>query len=75
MSKIQQTDIGEKVRQMGYKDFFCNCPQSWASHFFGPTSLAYQHWIEGWEIAQLEAYCAMMAEKTKWIVEQEKRER
>lgn len=73
MPKIQQIDVAAKVRQMGYEDFFCDCPQSWASHFFGPTSLAYQHWIEGWEQAQVEAYSAMQEEKAKWIVEQEKR--
>ena len=73
MPKIQQIDVAAKVRQMGHDDFFDDCPQSWASHFFFFFSLAYQHWIEGWEQAQVEAYSAMQEEKAKWLVEQQKR--
>lgn len=52
-------DIVRQVRQMGAQDFANGDNQTIIhhQHFFGPKSLAYQHWIEGWERAALESYC------------------
>lgn len=61
---------------MGREDFLAGDSQSLIHYeqFFGPKSLAYAHWIEGWEMAAVEAYSRMMEEKQKWLVEQAKRE-
>ena len=74
MPKVELTDTTAEVRKMGMDDFYDDAPQSGAGQFFSPKSRAYRYWIEGWEIAQLEAYCAMMTEKAKWLIEQGKRE-
>ena len=44
---------------MGREDFYSDYPQSYIHYvqFFSPKSLAYVHWIEGWEQAAVEAYC------------------
>lgn len=69
-------EITRQVRQMGEQAFYEDYPQTIIrdQEFFGPKSQAYTHWIEGWEMAAVEAYSRMMEEKQKWLVEQAKRE-
>lgn len=74
MSKPVIADIASSVRQMGEDDFYDDLPQSAGAHFWGPSSLALQHWIEGWERAAVVAYCEREEMKDKWLVEQFKRE-
>ena len=67
-------NITEDLRQMGRDDFAQGQPQSYGLRCWWPNSLALKHWLEGWEQAELEAYCDEMAEKDTWLVEQFKRE-
>ena len=69
-------DIVRQIRGMGEQAFYEDYPQTIIrdQEFFGPKSLAYAHWIEGWEMAAVEAYSRIMEEKQKWLVEQAKRE-
>lgn len=74
MSKqIPLADIIADVRQMGEDDFYDDRPQSFGLRCWGPNSLALRHWVEGWERAQLEAWCDERAMKDTWAVEQFKR--
>lgn len=69
-------DIVRQIREMGEQAFYEDYPQTIIrdQEFFAPKSLAYGHWIEGWEMAAVETYSRMMEEKQKWLIEQAKRE-
>jgi len=72
--KITQANITEDLRQMGRDDFEEGRAQSYGLRCWGPNTLALKRWLEGWEQAELEAYCDTMAEKDQWLVGQFKRE-
>jgi hypothetical protein len=73
MSKPVIIDIAAAIRQMGAGDFSAGCLQSEGRKFWGPNSLALQHWVEGWERAQIDAWCDEAAMKDTWAVEQFKK--
>lgn len=60
---------------MGRDDFYDDVPQTFIRdvEFFGPKSLAYAHWIEGWEQAAVEAYCEAEEMKQRCLVEHQRR--
>lgn len=72
--KWTPANITEDLRQMGRDDFEEGRAQSYGLRCWCPNSLALKRWLEGWEQAELDAYCDEMAEKDKWLVEQFKRE-
>ncbi len=60
MPKLPEAiSAADQCREMGREDFYSDYPQSYIHYvqFFGPKSLAYAHWIEGWEMAAVEAHC------------------
>lgn len=52
-------NITEDLRQMGRDDFAQGQPQSYGLRCWGSNSLALKRWLEGWEQAELDAYCDM----------------
>lgn len=72
--KWTPANITEDLRQMGRDDFAQGQSQSYGLRCWWPNSLALKHWLEGWEQAELDAYCDEMAEKDNWLVGQFKRE-
>lgn len=73
MSKLAPFDLTATCRQMGADDFSTGCLQWEGLKFWGLNSLALQHWVEGWERAQLDAWCDEAAMRDTWAVEQFKR--
>lgn len=60
MPKLPEAiSVDDQCRQMGREDFYSDHSQNYIHYvqFFGPKSLAYAHWIEGWEMAAVETYC------------------
>ena len=60
MPKLPEAiSAADQCREMGREDFLAGDSQSLIHYeqFFGPKSLAYAHWIEGWEMAAVETYC------------------
>jgi hypothetical protein len=66
-------DIAAAIRQIGEDDFYSDVPQSAGQIYFAPNSLALRHWVEGWERAQIDAWCDEQAMKDTWAVEQFKK--
>ena len=72
--KWTPANITEDLRQMGRDDFAQGQPQSYGLRCWGPNSLALGRWLEGWEQAELGAYCDNMIAAMGCLAEQFKRE-
>lgn len=63
MSNLAPFDLAADIRQMGEYDFFDDRPQSYGLQCWAPNSLALRHWVEGWERAEVVAFCEREAMK------------